>query len=336
MPKGLRLKKTPAEEAERDMRRARRAAKKAANRQYRAHDADFHSDGRSSKRSRTMGDEDVDLNSGAGPSTLHYGARTVPAEESFQEKLWDALGDDDRLDGIEARLNEYAYVPRRWRGVSPQTYSPEATGGVDDDPNFMNDDEYAEWVRVGIWRYVRFDVSSTEKLTRNTFDRKRNAATLREQERQKAAHAAAKAEAERILRAEEDARRRARHERGHRRRADARDAYQRRWAGLLESKSKFADLGFGDIPWPVPGGPPDISLITAEAVSAFLFFPEEAGKGKTRKEELRGTMLRFHPDKFEGRIIPRVREEERAAVREGANAVTRAVSTLMEQRGDIT
>jgi hypothetical protein len=102
-----------------------------------------------------MGDEGEP---GAGPSTLHYGARTVPAEESFQEKLWDALGDDDRLDGIEARLNEYAYVPRRWRGVSPQTYSPDATGGLDDDPNFMNDDEYAEWVRVGIWRYVRFNV----------------------------------------------------------------------------------------------------------------------------------------------------------------------------------
>jgi hypothetical protein len=114
-------------------------------------------------------------------------------------------------------------------------------------------------------------------------------------------------------------------------RADARDAYQRRWAGLLESKSKFSDLGFGDIPWPVRGGPPDISQITAEALSAFLFFPEEAGKGKTRKEELRGTMLRFHPDKFEGRIIPRVKEEERAAVREGANAVTRAVSALMER-----
>jgi hypothetical protein len=90
----------------------------------------------------------------------------------------------------------------------------------------------------------------------------------------------------------------------------------------------------------VRGGRPDISEITAEAVSAFLFFPgeghEEAGKGRTRKEELRGTMLRFHPDKFEGRVIPRVRDEERAAVREGANAVTRAISALMENSGDIT
>jgi hypothetical protein len=90
-----------------------------------------------------------------GPSTSRYGARTVPVvEESFQEKLRDALEDDDRLDGIEARLNEYAYVPRRWRGVSSQAYSSDTVDGLDDHPNFMNDDEYAEWVQVGMWRCV--------------------------------------------------------------------------------------------------------------------------------------------------------------------------------------
>ena len=81
------------------------------------------------------------------------------------------------------------------------------------------------------------------------------------------------------------------------------------------------------------GEPSNISQITAEAVSSFLFVPgdegHEAGRGKARKEELRGTILRFHPDKFEGRVIPRVKDEERAAVRDGANAVTRAVTALM-------
>jgi hypothetical protein len=120
------------------------------------------------------------------------------------------------------------------------------------------------------------------------------------------------------------------------RHANARDAYERHWIRLLGSKSNFADLGFGDIPWPVQGD----SQITAEAISSFLFLPgdeghDEAGRGRTRKEELRGTILRFHPDKFEGRVIPRVKDEERAAVREGANAVTRAVTALMgEKIGD--
>jgi hypothetical protein len=156
MPKGLRLKKTPAEQVERDMRKARRAAKKAAHR-HRAHDADFDSGGRSSKRSHTVGDEGVDLEPpllDPGPSTPYYGARAVPVEEeSFQEKLWDALGEDERLDGIETRLNEYAYIPRRWRGVSSRD-SPDIVGGLGDDPNLMNDEEYAEWMRAGMWRCV--------------------------------------------------------------------------------------------------------------------------------------------------------------------------------------
>jgi len=75
-------------------------------------------------------------------------------------------------------------------------------------------------------------------------------------------------------------------------------------------------------------------------MSAFLFIPEkeleeqgvdDVGRARLRKEELRVTMLRFHPDKFEGRIIPRVKLGERAAVRDGANAVTRAVTALMDE-----
>ena len=150
MPKGLRLKKTPAEQVERDMRRTRRAARKAAHRRYRAHNAD--SGGRSSKRSGTAGVERPFLD--PGPSTPHHDARTVPVEEeSFQEKLWDALREDERLDGVEARLSEYAYIPRRWRGGSSRD-SPDTVGGLGDDPNLMNDDEYAEWMRAGMWRCV--------------------------------------------------------------------------------------------------------------------------------------------------------------------------------------
>ena len=331
MPKGLRLKKTPAEQVERDMRRARRAVKRA-HRQYRAHDVDLDSGGRSSKRSGTEEDKGVGQKSPSldpGPSTSHCDARTDPVEGgSFQEKLWDALRDDERLDGIEAGLNEYAYIPRRWRGVSSRD-SPDTVGGLGDDPNLMNDDEYAEWMRTGMWRCVLTDVQAAKRSLK-TLDRRSNAAAHREKERQRAAHVAAKAEAAKILKAEEDARRRARYERERVRHANARDAYERHWAGLLGSKSNSADLGFGDIPWPVHSD----SQITAEAISSFLFLPgdeghDEAGRGRTRKEELRGTILRFHPDKFEGRVIPRVKDEERVAVREGANAVTRAVTALM-------
>ena len=146
MPKGLHLKRTPAEQAEHDLRKARRAAKKAALRQRRAQDANFDA-------------KDIDLDYAfldPGPSTSRRGTRTTGAAEddSFHEKLFDALGDDDRLDTVEARLNEYAHIPRRWRGAGSQAHEPDCMAGPDDDPRFMDDDEYAEWVRVGMWRWV--------------------------------------------------------------------------------------------------------------------------------------------------------------------------------------
>jgi hypothetical protein len=148
MPKGLRLKTTRAEQAEHELRKARRADKKATFRHHLTQDTDFDLDSRPSKRRDERDRPFLD----PGPSSSRYDARGEPvAEDSFQEKLWDALRDDDQLDAVEARLNEYAHVPRRWRGVSSQG---NAMRGLDDGPELMNDDEYAEWVRVGIWRCV--------------------------------------------------------------------------------------------------------------------------------------------------------------------------------------
>lgn len=147
MPKRLRLKRTPAEQAEHDLRKARKATKKATSKRHSARDPDLDSEGRGL-------DAEFDFTfSDPGASTSHYRAGATAEDECFQQKLWDALDDnDDRLDGIEARLNEYAHVPRRWRGVGTRENDLDSTGGLDDDPRFMNDDEYAEWVRVGIWR----------------------------------------------------------------------------------------------------------------------------------------------------------------------------------------
>jgi len=88
------------------------------------------------------------------------------------------------------------------------------------------------------------------------------------------------------------------------------------------------DLGFGDVPWPVRGEL-EIPQLTVEAISTFLF--ASGSGGRMRKEVLREAMLRFHPDKFEGRVMPRIRSEDIDSVREGANAVARALMALMEQ-----
>ena len=75
-------------------------------------------------------------------------------ERLFREKLFDAMGEEDadhvhRLDGLEARLNYYGHVPNRWQRPS-LTGDGGKHGSVD--PNDMTEDEYAEWIREGMWQ----------------------------------------------------------------------------------------------------------------------------------------------------------------------------------------
>ena len=52
---------------------------------------------------------------------------------------------------------------------------------------------------------------------------------------------------------------------------------------------------------------------------------------RLRKERLRETLLRFHPDKFEGRILQRVEAIHRERVKEAADKLVRVVNSLMAQ-----
>jgi hypothetical protein len=95
-------------------------------------------------------------------------------------------------------------------------------------------------------------------------------------------------------------------------------------------------MEFCDIPWPIfrlakHRSAVSVDDLTAEAISAFLL-PRDAGEGeKGRKEVLREAFLRFHPDKFEGRIMKLVRENEREVVRQGIGRVVVALNGLMAE-----
>lgn len=180
MPK-LHLKRTPAEEAE----HLRKKAKKAARRTASAREAD-RSRSRSPRRTTHATNdpkkysfvyaEDVDDGEEeygpqpAGQPSPSFTKRATNAveeddyeEERFAAKMRDALADDglydplQRLDGVEARLNSYTHVPRRWQGTDEgfnaalwMEDAREELGGLE--PWQMNDDEYAEYMRAGMWR----------------------------------------------------------------------------------------------------------------------------------------------------------------------------------------
>lgn len=115
--------------------------------------------------------------------------------------------------------------------------------------------------------------------------------------------------------------------------ADARTAYDHRWTMLLSLDNRNAEIGFADIPWPARSHhrSPVMADLTVDAVAAFLLPSGMPQEGRTRKEVLRETLLRFHPDKFEGRLMAAVRTEEQAVVREGIGRVVRALNSLMAE-----
>lgn len=350
MPK-LRLKRTPAEEEERAQRKAKKAQRKEAKRfgqQYGPHgspSASTRDDHHRSKRRATDSREDAnystDYESDDRLECLEEKQRQKQEEEEFQQRLWDELGHQERLDNVTSNLNSYPHIPRRW-----------ISGGMTDledvvysDPNLMDDEHYAEWMRDGMWKYVSFVACECCFPSRETLARKRNAQVYQEQLRKKVEEEARKKRAEQLAseRArrearEADERRRQKRSRERKVKQDARDDYDTRWEILLSTgETTGQPLTFRDIPWPcyTAYSPPDsrsLSLgdLTAESISEFLFSPaSESTDSAQRIKTIRGTLLRFHPDKFDGRIISRVPEAERAMVREGVGIVVRTMNELL-------
>eukprot|EP00931_Biecheleriopsis_adriatica_P047385 TRINITY_DN27321_c0_g1_i1.p1 TRINITY_DN27321_c0_g1~~TRINITY_DN27321_c0_g1_i1.p1 ORF type:complete len:444 (+),score=66.21 TRINITY_DN27321_c0_g1_i1:88-1332(+) len=94
-------------------------------------------------------------------------------------------------------------------------------------------------------------------------------------------------------------------------------AYEEAWSSF-ESRAMTSNepLADGEIPWP-------LDLPTVSGIEGH----DSAGD---RKRKLRAALLRWHPDKW-GPLLSRVREEERAAVAERVQEVTRRILAEKEQ-----
>ncbi|KIP08675.1 hypothetical protein PHLGIDRAFT_87880 [Phlebiopsis gigantea 11061_1 CR5-6] len=337
----LRMKRTPEEQRAHDLRKARKAARKIKRRRDDDIDAVPES---SAKRARTDNDQagtaedeylfDIEVpyepsHRAHKPDFDHIFAQAE--EDRFREKMWGAFGDDERLDSVETQFNSYTHIPRRWRG-----------GGMDKmddedniDPQVMEDEDYAEWVRGNMWR-------------------RKHAAEFEEQERKKAEHAARREreqkireETARMAKVEEEDRKRRRHDKERKRQTEARSQYETKWKDLLGGKVE-EELRFEDIPWPLfvdSSRARSVHLlvedITLDAVQTFLIPGARTADNSSansdilkreRKEKLRETMLRFHPDKFEGRIMRHVVEDDKMKVREVAGLVTRVLNDLLASK----
>lgn len=114
-----------------------------------------------------------------------------------------------------------------------------------------------------------------------------------------------------------------------RRLLEAWDRYQSRWTTLISSSSNER-LTFRTIPWPLISIPSSPSSIVPENI-AFFLLSNLHSKNKTRRERLREAIQRWHNDKFEPKVLPRVVEEDRSAVKEGVDIVVRCLNELLRK-----
>jgi hypothetical protein len=156
MPK-LKLKRTPAEEREHQLRKARKHARRTARSRVGVSDEHGYVFDFPDLAAESLG---ADYHKQGGPSSAsdadYQRALKEVQERRFRDKLADAFGEDEgdawsRMDSVEADMNQYAHVPNRWRSGSAR-YAEAPEVREEGKLEHMDDEEYAEWIRRGMWR----------------------------------------------------------------------------------------------------------------------------------------------------------------------------------------
>jgi hypothetical protein len=104
--------------------------------------------------------------------------------------------------------------------------------------------------------------------------------------------------------------------------------YDEKWV-VLRGDVHVRPLAFSDIPWPLFGIPTNAEDITLVRVQEFLCHPQrEAVLSAGLVKSLRSEMLRWHPDKFNAKVLNKIMEGDREAVVEAAGKVARFLTQL--------
>ncbi|OCH87349.1 hypothetical protein OBBRIDRAFT_693456, partial [Obba rivulosa] len=109
------------------------------------------------------------------------------------------------------------------------------------------------------------------------------------------------------------------------REARLRARWEKYEAGWRAIQAEDEGLAFADIPWPVDPPPADVADLVRARIAAFLLEPLTIrGNTVARRDRIRASLLRWHPDKV-SLLLVRVRAEDAERVREGVYTVFRAL-----------
>ncbi|KAI0367176.1 hypothetical protein BV20DRAFT_950613 [Pilatotrama ljubarskyi] len=100
--------------------------------------------------------------------------------------------------------------------------------------------------------------------------------------------------------------------------------HELRWATL----ANLDVLSWQLFPWPMLKQPSDPEQVTYPEVQAYVLSPHHPGD-KSQKDRIKDHLRKWHPDRFETKLLPKVREDEREKVKEGAGAVARHLNKLL-------
>ncbi|KAF8606766.1 hypothetical protein BDV93DRAFT_520393 [Ceratobasidium sp. AG-I] len=108
--------------------------------------------------------------------------------------------------------------------------------------------------------------------------------------------------------------------------------YEAGWERMRQVSAAGQALRFSDIPWPTLqpiSSPQDLSRRSIES----FIFSDSYCQRQDRRTRLRAFILQWHPDKFIGRWISDVFEQDENAVREGVTLVTCIANELLATCG---
>jgi len=102
--------------------------------------------------------------------------------------------------------------------------------------------------------------------------------------------------------------------------------YEAAWIDI-QSKST-SELTFRSIPWPMATPVSLPESIRSHAISQFILSPEHS-KLDSRRRRIHTALKRWHTDHFDVKVMHKVVEKDKAAVKDGVGRVVRCLNELL-------
>lgn len=109
------------------------------------------------------------------------------------------------------------------------------------------------------------------------------------------------------------------------------EAHRNQWDKI----QTLGSLIWEDFPWPMFKRPKAPDDLTSPAITAYMLssiHPQD----RATKERIKDNIRRWHPDRFNSQLLPKVKESERERVSDGAGSVARILNDLLRMHSQDT